>query len=151
MNPSFSVNTQNLIRSKQRKGIAVLGVKIGLRLIKKSCVFISGQNMWSKWFFGVFLKKMKSPETRGFLFIGTLFDRWVSLKSKGEWRKLFAFTIFFVFCFMLILRLFRNIVSYFLRCLLPCPIPQCRDRRFGFFERNVLNIFQCAHQSQSLQ
>ena len=60
----------------------------------KSCIFISGQNMWLKWKFGVFLKKMKSPETRGFLSIGTLFDRWVSAKNKGEWRKLFAFAIF---------------------------------------------------------
>ena len=52
--------------------------------------------MWSKWNFDVFLKKLKSPETRGFLSIGTLFDRWVSAKNKGEWRKLFAFAIFCV-------------------------------------------------------
>ena len=30
----------------------------------KTHLFISGQNMWSKWKFGVFLKKLKSPETR---------------------------------------------------------------------------------------
>ena len=32
----------------------------------KTHLFISGQNMWSKWKFGVFLKKLKSPETRLF-------------------------------------------------------------------------------------
>jgi hypothetical protein len=36
----------------------------------------------------------KSFETKGFLSIGTLFDRWVSAKNKGEWRKLFAFAVF---------------------------------------------------------
>ena len=25
--------------------------------------FISGQNMWSKWIFGIFLKNVQSPET----------------------------------------------------------------------------------------
>jgi hypothetical protein len=32
----------------------------------KTHLFISGQNMWSKWNFGVFSKKLKSPETRLF-------------------------------------------------------------------------------------
>ena len=32
----------------------------------KTYLFISGQNMWSKWNFGVFLKKLKSPEHRLF-------------------------------------------------------------------------------------
>jgi len=32
----------------------------------KTHLFISGQNMWSKWNFGVFLKKLKSPEIRLF-------------------------------------------------------------------------------------
>ncbi|MBE7078189.1 MAG: hypothetical protein E7377_05795 [Clostridiales bacterium] len=63
-------------------------------LIKKSGVF----HKWSKHVVKVgfwrFLKKLKSPETRGFLSIGTLFDRWVSAKNKGERRKLFAFVVF---------------------------------------------------------
>ena len=43
---------------------------------QKSCVFISGQNMWSKWNFDVFLKKLKSPETRLFqVFDGNLKDK----------------------------------------------------------------------------
>ena len=116
----------------------------------KSCIFISGQNMWSKWNFDVFLKKLKSPETRGFLSIGTLFDRWVSAKNKGEWRKLFAFAIILC-CFMLIPRLFRCFETVFLRFPLLDPIRRCHGRRFEFFERNVLSIFQCVHQSQFLR
>ena len=66
MNPSFSVNTQNLLRSKQRKGIAVLGVKIGLRLIKKKLCFHKWSKHVVKVIFWRFLKKMKSPEPRLF-------------------------------------------------------------------------------------
>ena len=36
----------------------------------------------------------KSLDFQGFLSIGTLFDRLVSAKNKGEWRKLFAFAVF---------------------------------------------------------
>lgn len=93
----------------------------------------------------------KTLINQGFLFKGTLFDRLVSANSKGKWWKLFVFAIFFVFCFMLILRLFRGDESVFLRFPLPCPILQYHGRRFGFFEWNILNIFWCVHWPQFSQ
>jgi hypothetical protein len=55
-----------LLRSKQRKGDLFFRRKDMPEFDLKTHLFISGQNMWSKWNFGVFLKKLKSPETRLF-------------------------------------------------------------------------------------
>ena len=60
----------------------------------KGCVFISGQNMWSKWNFGVFLKKLKSPETRlfqGFFedFEGEIFGL-VNAVSRIDMQRFFV-------------------------------------------------------------
>ena len=54
----YAVNKEKEILLFRRKDMS--------RSNQKSCVFISGQNMWSKWNFDVFLKKLKSPETRLF-------------------------------------------------------------------------------------
>ena len=64
----YAVNKEKEILLFRRKDMS--------RSNQKSCVFISGQNMWSKWKVGVFLKKLKSPETRLFqVFDGNLEDK----------------------------------------------------------------------------
>ena len=60
----------------------------------KNCVFISGQNMWSKWNFDVFLKKLKSPEIRlfqGFFedFEGEIFGL-VNAVSRIDMQRFFG-------------------------------------------------------------
>ena len=55
-----------LIRSKPRKGSLLFWVKNMPAPNQKNCVFISGQNMWSRYIFGIFSKKVKSHETRLF-------------------------------------------------------------------------------------
>jgi hypothetical protein len=60
----------------------------------KTYPFISGQNMWSKWNVDVFLKKLKSPETRlfqGFFedFEGKIFGL-VNAVSRTQLHRFFV-------------------------------------------------------------